>query len=223
MEFMKRRTYLALFLTSILIGGIVVFDTAIFSSDAAHALTYESEQGISFTFNPTISVSITDGTGTGSDGLTIANLTPGDYKDSNAITVSVSSNAISGYTLSSSVGSSSNASTELRKDGTSTTNIFSSITSNVASLSAFDSGSNTWGYSYSTDSGSTWISGDITGTTNTGYNGLPIYTTSSLVKFIDTSAAGTSSIKFKIGARSTTSQIAGEYTNVINFVGLVKQ
>ena len=191
-----------------------------FSCNIAHAVTFESEQGVAFTFNPTVAISITGGTGASSDGLTITNLTPGDVKDSNIITVSASANTPLGYSLSSTVGSSTYNTTELRKDGTSTANKFTNLSTNKASLSNFDD--NTWGYSYSTDSGSTWISGDITSTTNTGYNGLPIYTTSSPIKLINSSTAGSSSIQFKIGAKASTSQIAGTYNNVINFIGTSK-
>ena len=177
------------------------------------AESYESSVGISFTLNPTINVTV-------SGDLVISNLTPGDYKDSNNITVTASSNSIAGYSLSSTVGSSTNTSTELRKDGVDTTNKFSSITTNKASLSNFDDSTNTWGYSYSTDSGTTWQSGDITGTPLTGYNGLPLYTSSSSIKLINSTTSGSSSVLFKIGARTTTNQIAGEYTNVINFIGV---
>ena len=217
---MKSRTYLASFLTLMLSSGIVVFNAAIFSVSAAHAVTFESEQGVAFTFNPTVTISITGGTGASSDGLTITNLTPGDVKDSNIITVSASANTPLGYSLSSTVGSSTYNTTELRKDGTSTANKFTNLSTNKASLSNFDD--NTWGYSYSTDSGSTWISGDITSTTATGYNGLPIYTTSSPIKLINSSTAGSSSVQFKIGAKASTSQIAGTYNNVINFIGTSK-
>ena len=181
--------------------------------DNASAESYESGVGVSFTLNPSISVTV-------SGDLAIANLTPGDYKDSNNITVTASSNSIAGYSLSSTVGSSTNTSTELRKDGVDTTNKFSSITTNKASLSNFDDSTNTWGYSYSTDSGTTWQSGDITGTPATGYNGLPLYTSSNSIKLINSTTSGSSSVLFKIGARTTTNQIAGEYTNVINFIGV---
>ena len=193
---------------------------SIFSFSNANAVTFESEQGVAFTFNPTVTISITGGTGATNDGLTITNLTPGDVKDSNIITVSASANTPLGYSLSSTVGSSTYNTTELRKDGTSTANKFTNLSANKASLSNFDD--NTWGYSYSTDSGSTWISGDITSTTATGYNGLPIYTTSSPIKLINSSTAGSSSIQFKIGAKASTSQIAGTYNNVINFIGTGK-
>ncbi|MBR0465625.1 hypothetical protein IJJ02_02460 [Candidatus Saccharibacteria bacterium] len=211
------------FIMTILLGlsaiaGLVLSSTHNLPNTSA--LSYESEQGVAFTFNPTVTISITGGTGATNDGLTITNLTPGDVKDSNIITVSASANTPLGYSLSSTVGSSTYNTTELRKDGTSTANKFTNLSTNKASLSNFDD--NTWGYSYSTDSGSTWISGDITSTTATGYNGLPIYTTSSPIKLINSSTAGSSSIQFKIGAKASTSQIAGIYNNVINFIGTGK-
>ena len=191
----------------------VLLSSFLFFNHITSAESYESSVGVSFTLNPTINVTV-------SGDLTIPNLTPGDYKDSNSITVAASSNSIAGYTLSSTVGSSTNTSTELRKDGVDATNKFSSITTNKASLSNFDDSTNTWGYSYSTDSGTTWQSGDITGTPATGYNGLPLYTSSNSIKLINSTTSGSSSVLFKIGARTTTNQIAGEYTNVINFIGV---
>ena len=184
------------------------------------AETFESAQGISFTFNPTVKITITGGTGATSSGLTIDNLTPGDYKDSNIITVTAGSNSPLGYTLSSTVGSSTYNFTELRRNGTETANKFTNLSSNKASLSAFDPGY--WGYSYSTNSGSTWISGDIVSGTSAGYNGLPIYTTASPIKLVNSSTASESSVQFKIGARATSSQLAGTYSNVVNFIGVAK-
>ena len=219
MGFMKRRTYLALFLTLMLIEGIVVFNATIFSN-SANAEVFEAEQGLSFTLKSSVAVSITGGTGSGSDGLTIEDLVPGDYKDSNIITVTASSNNVSGYTLSSSVGSSTYASTELRRNATETANKFTSLTENKDSLSKFDPGY--WGYSYSTNGGTSWISGDIVSGTSSGYNGLPLYTTTTPIKLINSSSASSSSIQFKIGAKATSSQVSGAYTNIINFIGVGK-
>ena len=219
MGFMKRRTYLALFLTLMLIEGIVVFNATIFSN-SANAEVFEAEQGLSFTLKSSVAVSITGGTGSGSDGLTIEDLVPGDYKDSNIITVTASSNSVSGYTLSSSVGSSSSNYTDLRKTPSDSTNKFTNLSGNKSSLSNFDPG--TWGYSYSTNGGSAWISGDIVSGTSAGYNGLPLYTTTTPIKLINSSSASSSSIQFKIGAKATSSQVSGAYTNIINFIGVGK-
>ena len=190
------------------------------------ALSYQNSELISFTFAPTVQITI-------SDNLTIPSLSPGDGKDSNIITVTASSNAISGYTLSSTVGDSTTYPTnELRKDGTNTTYKFSSITTNIPTLSDFSD--NEWGYSYCTSSNdctntTNWISGDITITDptsplypTTGYNGLPLYTTETPITLINSTDASTNSVQFKIGARASTTQVAGEYTNIINFIGLAR-
>ena len=206
------------FLGLVAVACLTLASTFNFSNTFAE--TFESEQGISFTFNPTVKITITGGTGATSSGLTIDNLTPGDYKDSNIITVTAGSNSPLGYTLSSTVGSSTYNSTELRRGGTETANKFTNLTTNKASLSAFDPGY--WGYSYSTNSGSTWISGDIVSGTSAGYNGLPIYTTASPIKLVNSSTASESSVQFKIGARATSSQLAGTYSNVVNFIGVAK-
>lgn len=196
----------------------ILITLCIFNS--ASALEYQSTSQLEFTVNPTVSVSV-------SGDLTISNLSPGSSSDSNTITVTASSNAISGYSLSSTVGDSNNASSELRKDNTNTTYKFSSITTNKPTLSDFDHNNNTWGYSYSTDSGSTWISGDITITDptsplypTTGYNGLPLYTTDTPITLINAVSEGTNTIFFKIAASSTQTQVAGEYNNIINFIAL---
>lgn len=215
---LRHRRLMMSFLGLVAIVSLTLATT--FSLHDASAETFESAQGISFTFNPTVKITITGGTGASSSGLTIDNLTPGDYKDSNIITVTAGSNSPLGYTLSSTVGSSTYNSTELRRGGTETANKFTNLSSNKASLSAFDPGY--WGYSYSTNSGSTWISGDIVSGTSAGYNGLPIYTTASPIKLINSSTASESSVLFKIGAKATSSQLAGTYSNVVNFIGVAK-
>lgn len=215
---MKRRTYLVSLLTMFSLSGVAGLGVAALLGVRVGALSYQSETDLQFTFNPEVSISISGGD------LSIDNLSPGSYLDSNIITITTSSNNASGYTLYSTVGSSSNDSTELRKDGTDTTNKFDSITGNIASLNSFSDSSNTWGYSYSTDSGSTWISGSQ-GSTASGYNGLPLYNSSNAaagVVLADTLNANESTIQFKIGVRATDVQAAGAYTNVVNFVSVPK-
>lgn len=177
------------------------------------AESFQTSEAVSFEFNPTISLSIAGGD------LTINNLSPGSYSDSNIITVTASSNAINGYSVSSTVGNSTYDSTALNHSAISNST-FTSLTTNKTSLNAFDSNSSTWGYSYSADNGVSWKSGDITSTPLAGYNGLPIYTTESPIKLINANTNGSSSIQFKIGARATTDQAAGTYNNVINFISV---
>ncbi|MBR3322342.1 hypothetical protein IKG05_01745, partial [Candidatus Saccharibacteria bacterium] len=54
-----------------------------------------------------------------------------------------------------------------------------------------------------------------------GYNGLPIYSSTG-IKLVDTTAIGTNTIKFKIGAKASNTQAAGEYTNTVNFTAVGK-
>jgi len=186
-------------------------------NDSASALTYSDNVNMQFTFNPTISINI-------SGDLTIDDLVPGSYSDSNIITVTTATNNVTGYTLTSNVGNSNHNYTDLRLDSSNTTNVFSNLTTNKATLDTFPSDTNTWGYSYSVDNGTNWISGDYDSNSNNptnGYNGLPLYSslspTTSGIKLAETNTNTTSTILFKIGARSTNNQVAGTYTNVINF------
>jgi hypothetical protein len=171
------------------------------------ALSYQNNVDLSFTFSPYITLDV-------SGDLLIESLVPGSSSDSNVITVSASSNNIVGYDIKATVGDSTNNYTDLRISPSDSTNIFSSLSTNKATLSAFSD--DTWGYSYSTDNGTTWVSGN-TGSTDTGYNGLPLYTSTG-VKLADTSSAGSSTIKFKIGAKASSSKVSGDYTNIINFI-----
>ena len=87
------------------------------------ALSYESSVGIGFTFNPTLSVSLS------SNDLVIANLTPGSSDHSNSINVSVATNASYGYTLSAIAGDSTHNNSNLTHSNN--TDIFSSIATNA--------------------------------------------------------------------------------------------
>ena len=161
------------------------------------ALSYESSVGIGFTFNPTLSVSLS------SNDLVIANLTPGSSNNSNSINVSVATNASYGYTLS------ANASNE-NLVHSNNTNTFSGITTNADLPSLDDSeDNNIWGYTTSLDNGSTW----------SNYNGL---SGSSSTTLIDKDNNASSTIDFKIGAKASSTQASGVYTNTINFIAVTK-
>ena len=209
--------YIMYAIISLLIISTLLIASSI-TYNSTSAMSYQSSNNIEFNLNPTISISITGGD------LSIANLVPGSVSDSNAITVGVSSNAISGYTLSSTVGTTDNLSNALRRNGTDTTNKFTSLNSNQSSLNDFSD--NEWGYSYCNNtndcSGTTnWISGN-TGTTSTGYNGYTYTTESQSITHLDTSTPGSSSIQYKIGAKASNTQLAGNYTNTINFTAVAK-
>lgn len=167
-----------------------------FSSNFVSALSYQSEVGIGFTFNPTLSVSLS------SSDLVIPNLTPGSSSDSNSINVSVATNASYGYTLS--VNASSDYLTHSNN-----TNTFSGIATDadLASLTT----DNTWGYSTSIDNSSSW----------SNYNGLSSSTNTTLIDNSNT-ADSTGNIDFKIGAKAGSTQASGIYTNTINFIAVSK-
>ena len=160
------------------------------------ALSYQSNVGVSFTFNPTLSVNISP-----SD-LVISNLTPGTTSDSNTIDISVATNAAYGYTLSAIVNG--NNSNLIHTNGT---NIFSSITTD-ASLSNLTT-DNAWGYSYKLSNDTNW----------NNYSGLSTETSKTLVDSNDQTVIP---IDFKIGAKAASTQASGTYTGVINFTAIAK-
>lgn len=180
------------------------------------ALSFESEQGLAFTFNPTVSLTV-------SGDLSINNLSPGDVKDSNIITITASSNTVPGYTLYTNVGNTTYNYRDLRISSNDTTNIFSPLSSTATTTSDIAAGQ--WGYSYSLDSGSTWINGSV-GSTTTGYGALPLYNDNNNhatdIVLADTNTNSTTTLQFKIGAKANTSQLAGTYTNIVNFIGVGK-
>ena len=204
--------------TGVVVGACLVagLSLAVGNLDAS-AVTYETGADLQFTWEPILTVSV-------DDNMTINNLVPGSSSDSNIITVSTSSNSINGYYLYGTVGNSTTyTSTDLIYDASnpSSSNAkFSSVNGNKAAFVNFSD--DTWGYSYSKDNGTTWVSGD-TDNTSSGYNALPLYTSATGVKLIEnTSSNGTTTIKFKIGAKASSTQVAGLYKNVVNFIGVPK-
>lgn len=198
---MKRRTKFEIF--GLVVLGVIVTGTVFKSASEVKALSYQNNVGVGFTFEPTLNVTLSN-----SD-LVINNLSPNTGSDSNVITVNVATNAAYGYDLFSTVGNTANVTTELKNGG----NSFASLSSNVATLASFDD--NKWGYSYSTDSGSNWVSGNQ-GSTSAGYAGLPLYTGTG-VKLASANSNAGSSVQFKIAAKAGATQASGTYTNVVNF------
>ena len=179
--------------------GSVAFLSILFTSNSS-ALTYSSNVDVGFTFNPTISVNL-------SGDLLINNLAPGSTSDSNIINVTIATNASQGYVLTATSGTKT-TNTDLVNQ-TNSAYKFTSIATN-ASLANLTT-DNTWGFSYSSDSGSTW----------SNYSGLPLdnddegATGKQLLSTINPSDNRT--IQFKIGAKAATDQAAGTYLNTINF------
>ena len=185
--------------------GIVIMD-----SIPTSALTYQTTTDVEFTINPSINVSLS------SNNLLISDLTPGTSSDSNIITVNVSTNAGYGYYLAATAGTSTGNTNLVNTNDSS--RVFTNLSSNKASLSNFSD--NTWGYSYSTDNGTSWISGNNDAAT-AGYNGLPLDNNDNGATGIQLASTdsyvSTNSIKFKIGAKASTTQSGGTYTNTVNF------
>ena len=159
------------------------------------ALDYSSNIGIGFTFNPTLSVSVSP-----SD-LIIDNLIPGSTLDSNSINVSVATNAAYGYTLSANVN-------DENLVHSNNVDIFNSIATDADLSDLEDSeDANIWGYSTSLDSGATW----------SNYNGL---SSSNSTTLLDTNSNVSNNLDFKIAARASSTQASGTYTGVINFTAV---
>ena len=202
---------------------LMISSMGVFTEGNASALTYSSDTDIEFTFNSVISINLS------SPNLVISDLAPGEYSDSNIITVGATTNASMGYQLSATVGQKNG--TDALVNTTSSSNTFANLTSTKATLANFTD--NTWGYSYCTDtstncgtSGSaTWVSGSK-GSTTAGYAGLPLDNNTNAsdrglggVLLLNTSGPEDTiqSVQFKIGAKASTGQASGDYTNTINF------
>ena len=208
---MKLHNSNVLLVTSVItVLAVGIYTTANYlfptTDDGSSALTYGSNTDVSFTINPRLSIS------TSTDSLTIDNLVPGTTNDSNTVSVTVSSNTPYGYVLSAGVGSTVSTdpyynTSDLVHDNSTTqvptTNKFSSIATS-ASLQTLDT-DNTWGYSTSTDGGTSWST----------YSGLSHTETKPLLDISD--PATPSTIDFKIAARSANTQASGTYNNVITF------
>lgn len=182
----------------------MLFSLAIVSVSvpSASALNYQSDVGINFTFNPTLSISLSP------NNLTIPNLSPSTTDTSNEIAINVSTNNVYGYNLYATVGNETHNNTNFAH--TNNTDIFSSIptTANLPTLTT----DNTWGYTYSLDNGTTW----------SNYNGLPLYTTDNPTRLRKNTGPSEDAINLKIAAKSSPTQPSGTYTNVINFIAVTK-
>ena len=169
------------------------------------ALNYENSVGIGFTFNPTLSVSLSN------DSLSISELALGATGVSNEINVAVNTNIAYGYTLSATVGNNSNYNGDSLYNSVDHTNTFTNIATDAGLTSLSDG--NTWGYSYKDNTAST--------PTWSNYNGLPLYS-STAATLLDTNTNTSGSADIKIAAKVGSSQASGEYNNVINFTVVSK-
>ena len=188
-------------LTPIILPLLTIMLLTSLSTPSVSALTYQDNVELQFTWNPTIRISLS------SADLIIDNLTPGNSADSNTITINVGTNNMYGYTLSATAGNTTNASTNL-VNTVDNTKLFTSLATD-ASLASLTT-DNTWGYSFSTNSGTSW----------SNYSGLPLYTAASGAELVNNDGSGSTPVQFKIAAKASTIQASGAYTNTINFTAV---
>ena len=158
------------------------------------ALSSETSSDLSFTFQPMLSLSLSE------TSLSISELYPGTFGRSNNMEVVVNTNSISGYTLSAAVGDGETYYTTNLENVTSATP-FTSLATN-ANVETFET-DNTWGYTLNS------------GTT---YSGLPYYGETNWKVLSQTADnSGAKVIQFGIAAKAADSMASGEYKNVIQF------
>ena len=80
--------------------SVVGYTASLTSAQITSAVTYQTGVGVSFTFNPKLTLTLS------SSNLVISNLAPGTSDNSNEIAITVSTNAAYGYNLSATVGNS---------------------------------------------------------------------------------------------------------------------
>ena len=201
---------------SLNVNKITVFTTAICSglitlglvSATVSALEYQSNPvDIKFEFGSTLTIN-TDGN------IAISNLTPGTANvSSSSYRVTVNTNNVAGYTLTATVGCSTGTNCYNNKTLSDGTNTFSMVTS--TSGTALTAGE--WGFT---------TSGSATATSS-AFKTLALYsdtTPTTLNKTknatgtaYDSTYIGNNTTPFQIGAYAANDQVAGTYTNVINF------
>ena len=183
-----------------LFGLLVVVFGWVNSDEVNAELKFQSTQQVQFTFNPTMSLQI-------SDNLVITDLVPGTATDSNEVKVLINTNFLSGYYLTATSGTSS-TNTDLINESSDVYR-FNSLDPDMELPDMSEAMDNQWGYSFKVDDG------------NYGqYSGLPLDgdDADSGAILIDTSQAADSKvIGFKIGAKAASNQAFGNYSNVINF------
>ncbi len=190
-------------LNSLMMAGLINAAIGLVANTAS-ALEYTSSPvPVSFTYSDVLTVS------TGGDVL-IPNLVPGNSTISaNNYVITVSTNSVAGYTLSASVGCASGDGCFNSKTlGDGNNNNFAMVESTTALTPG------RWGVSF-----------DGTATTSSVFQTLPLYSDTAETINQTTNASGTAAIgyhgtqdtTFRIGAYADENQVAGTYTNSVNF------
>ena len=196
---MKRSRVILSSIISIILGGLGVVS-------ATSALEYQSNPvDIKFEFGSTLNIT------TGGN-ISISDLTPGTKAISASnYNVTVSTNNLTGYTLSATVGCSSGTDCYDSKNLSDGTNTFSMLSTDGALTAG------TWG-----------VSLDSSATANSNFKTLAKYDETATIinqTITETGTAatgytGTTNTTVRVGAYATTSQVAGTYTNSINFIAV---
>ena len=219
-----------LIISGLIINQLLVNHITITSNLNAFALDYQSNPiTLDFTFGSTLSIT------TGGD-IVISELVPGtkSISDSN-YKVIVSTNNTTGYTLAATVGCSStstgygtncvdNSNLVDSNNEDSSTNNFTMVAMNNGTTTGTTLTPGTWGVSF-----------DSTATEDSAFDALPLYSSPARIINQTTNTTGTSApmggnpttyypgtnnTTVRIGAYATTSQLAGTYTNTINFIAI---
>lgn len=209
---MKRRAkYYNILVITLMVGAVLGVGGTI--QEQTSALTYQNDTNITFTFQPTVMVELSSG-----GDLMISGLAPGNAGASNEIRLTAGTNVGSGYTITASAGSTDSTkayyNTNALKNGSSSIYSLASTTPSTATT-VDDIKAGYWGYSYSLDDGTNWQSGAYNNRTS-GYAGLPAVNDTA-VTIVSESSNSETNMLFKIGAKASSSQTSGTYSNVVNF------
>lgn len=201
-------------LEGVVLLGIITIVGVLGISGSSSALEYQTNPSsgdnpvtLKFEFGSTLTIN-TDGN------IAISNLTPGTANVSNSsYRVTVNTNNVAGYTLTATVGCSSGTDCYNNKTLSDGTNTFSMVTSTSGTALA----AGEWGFA---------TSGSATATSNV-FKTLALYsdtTPTTLNKTknatgtaYDSTYIGNNTTPFQIGAYAANNQVAGTYTNSINF------
>ena len=196
----QRHTYKVMSIVTIMLSSML---GNVFVSSHVSALTYQSTVSPEFTINEALTITLS------SSDIHIDELVVGQSDISNVVDITVLTNNSYGYTLTSTAGNGDTFTNTNLINADDNTKIFTSLapTDSISDPASF--ADSKWGYSFSTDSKTTW----------SNYSGLPYYgNTGATLLAKDTQSASTGDVvNFRIAAKSSATQNAGTYNNVINF------
>ena len=178
----------------------IIAVVVVLAGASAFALSSRKDAYIEFSISQMLSISIS------SDDVSIENLIPGTADNSNEISVLVSTNSESGYTVNAVTGSLENNTSNLVRideEGDGLEDYFASIEPGIIVSEITEN--RTWGFS--TDHGVT-------------YNGIPNYTSLIPVLIKTTEDPANDEIPFLVGARADKFQTPGEYRNTVTFMAV---